>query len=229
MGLFRKTPEEIEEKRKKNFDKQERKFRELLANNPDVEKADYNRVISTAMYTPQMGVTNDFFDLPRTRDEYIKCAELFEKWCEYIFYYFDNRDTTTLSTWELSKYKIIKGIYFFIVLGKYKQAVDYTDEFFSRVEKITSFNIRRVNIGEKKVQQKAQISMADMFSTIAAYGGFAAYRDEDYKKALELFDINPNGIYRFKFNDNDVAKARFSNFNNEINVPYLIEQAKSKS
>lgn len=76
MGLFRKTPEEIEEKRKKNFEKQMRKFEELLEKTWD-ETPNASRVI----FYSNIGM---LAIKTKTKDEYQVCAPLLKEWFEFM-------------------------------------------------------------------------------------------------------------------------------------------------
>ena len=229
MGFFRKTPEEKEAKRKKNFEKYERKFEDLLKKtkekNPNISRIIFSVEIDMVVHKA------------KTREEYKRCSPLLREWLEFVIrtYKIDQSELSimecvkmgvsdtsiTLTNWNTLERNVIDAIYGTAVAEDYKGVVDLVDEFFTIRPKIINMRINRSYAGEKLVYNKEKI-----FVTLALYSGFAKYKLGDYDGALEVFNAFKGYTIPLKIEEGDYAGEVFGEFGGEIRSSTMIEKIK---
>ena len=227
MGFFRKTPEEKEAKRKKNFEKYERKFKDLLKKtkekNPNISRVIFSVEIDMVVHKA------------KTLEEYKRCSPLLREWLEFVIrtYKIDQSELSimecvkmgvsdtsiTLTNWNTLERNVIDAIYGTAVAEDYKGVVDLVDEFFTIRPKIINMRINRSYAGEKLVYNKEKI-----FVTLALYSGFAKYKLGDYDGALEVFNAFKGYTIPLKIEEGDYAGEVFGEFGGEIRSSTLIEK-----
>lgn len=230
MGFFRKTPEEKEAKRKKNFEKYERKLTDLLKNtkekNPNISRVIFSVEIDMAVHKA------------KTLEEYKRCSPLLREWLEFVVrtYKIDQSELSimecvkmgvsdtsiTLTNWNTLERNVIDAIYGTAVAEDYKGVVELVDEFFTIRPKIINMRINRSYAGEKLVYNKEKI-----FVTLALYSGFAKYKLGDYDGALEVFNAFKDYTVPLKIEEGDYAGEVFGEFGGEIRSSTLIEKIES--
>lgn len=230
MGFFRKTPEEKEAKRKKNFEKYERKFKDLLKKtkekNPNITRVIFSVEIDMVVHKA------------KTREEYKRCSPLLREWLEFVIriYKIDQSELSimecvkmgvsdtsiTLTNWNTLERNVIDAIYGTAVAEDYKGVVELVDEFFTIRPKIINMRINRSYVGEKLVYNKEKI-----FVTLALYSGFAKYKLGDYDGALEVFNAFKDYRVPLEIEEGDYAGEVFGEFGGEIRSSTLIEKIES--
>ncbi|MEE0940134.1 hypothetical protein [Methanobrevibacter sp.] len=230
MGFFRKTPEEKEAKRKKNFEKYERKLTDLLKNtkekNPNISRVIFSVEIDMAVHKA------------KTLEEYKRCSPLLREWLEFVVrtYKIDQSELSimecvkmgvsdtsiTLTNWNTLERNVIDAIYGTAVAEDYKGVVELVDEFFTIRPKIINMRINRSYAGEKLVYNKEKI-----FVTLALYSGFAKYKLGDYDGALEVFNAFKGYTVPLKIEEGDYAGEVFGEYDNEIRSSTMIEKIES--
>ena len=229
MGFFRKTPEEKEAKRKKNFEKYERKFKDLLKKtkekNPNITRVIFSVEIDMVVHKA------------KTLEEYKRCSPLLREWLEFVVrtYKIDQSELSimecvkmgvsdtsiTLTNWNTLERNVIDAIYGTAVAEDYKGVVELVDEFFTIRPKIINMRINRSYAGEKLVYNKEKI-----FVTLALYSGFAKYKLGDYDGALEVFNAFKGYTVPLKIEEGDYAGEVFGEFGGEIRSSTMIEKIK---
>ena len=229
MGFFRKTPEEKEAKRKKNFEKYERKFKDLLKKtkekNPNISRVIFSVEIDMVVHKA------------KTLEEYKRCSPLLREWLEFMIrtYKIDQSELSimecvkmgvsdtsiTLTNWNTLERNVIDAIYGTAVAEDYKGVVELVDEFFTIRPKIINMRINRSYAGEKLVYNKEKI-----FVTLALYSGFAKYKLGDYDGALEVFNAFKGYTVPLKIEEGDYAGEVFGEFGGEIRSSTMIEKIK---
>lgn len=229
MGFFRKTPEEKEAKRKKNFEKYERKFKDLLKKtkekNPNITRVIFSVEIDMVVHKA------------KTLEEYKRCSPLLREWLEFMIrtYKIDQSELSimecvkmgvsdtsiTLTNWNTLERNVIDAIYGTAVAEDYKGVVELVDEFFTIRPKIINMRINRSYAGEKLVYNKEKI-----FVTLALYSGFAKYKLGDYDGALEVFNAFKGYTVPLKIEEGDYAGEVFGEFGGEIRSSTMIEKIK---
>lgn len=229
MGFFRKTPEEKEAKRKKNFEKYERKLTDLLKKtkekNPNISRVIFSVEIDMVVHKA------------KTQEEYKRCSPLLREWLEFVIrtYKIDQSELSimecvkmgvsdtsiTLTNWNTLERNVIDAIYGTAVAEDYKGVVDLVDEFFTIRPKIINMRINRSYAGEKLVYNKEKI-----FVTLALYSGFAKYKLGDYDGALEVFNAFKGYTIPLKIEEGDYAGEVFGEFGGEIRSSTMIEKIK---
>ena len=227
MGFFRKTPEEKEEKRKKNFEKYERKFKDLLKKtkekNPNITRVIFSVEIDMVVHKA------------KTLEEYKRCSPLLREWLEFVVrtYKIDQSELSimecvkmgvsdtsiTLTNWNTLERNVIDAIYGTAVAEDYKGVVELVDEFFTIRPKIINMRINRSYVGEKLVYNKEKI-----FVTLALYSGFAKYKLGDYDGALEVFNAFKDYRVPLEIEEGDYAGEVFGEFGGEIRSSTMIEK-----
>ena len=230
MGFFRKTPEEKEAKRKKNFEKYERKFKDLLKKtkekNPNISRVIFSVEIDMVVHKA------------KTLEEYKRCSPLLREWLEFMIrtYKIDQSELSimecvkmgvsdtsiTLTNWNTLERNVIDAIYGTAVAEDYKGVVELVDEFFTIRPKIINMRINRSYAGEKLVYNKEKI-----FVTLALYSGFAKYKLGDYDGALEVFNAFKGYTVPLKIEEGDYAGEVFGEYDNEIRSSTMIEKIES--
>ena len=230
MGFFRKTPEEKEAKRKKNFEKYERKFKDLLKKtkekNPNISRVIFSVEIDMVVHKA------------KTLEEYKRCSPLLREWLEFVIrtYKIDQSELSimecvkmgvsdtsiTLTNWNTLERNVIDAIYGTAVAEDYKGVVELVDEFFTIRPKIINMRINRSYAGEKLVYNKEKI-----FVTLALYSGFAKYKLGDYDGALEVFNAFKGYTVPLKIEEGDYAGEVFGEYDNEIRSSTMIEKIES--
>ena len=229
MGFFRKTPEEKEAKRKKNFEKYERKLTDLLKKtkekNPNISRVIFSVEIDMVVHKA------------KTQEEYKRCSPLLREWLEFVIrtYKIDQSELSimecvkmgvsdtsiTLTNWNTLERNVIDAIYGTAVAEDYKGVVELVDEFFTIRPKIINMRINRSYAGEKLVYNKEKI-----FVTLALYSGFAKYKLGDYDGALEVFNAFKGYTIPLKIEEGDYAGEVFGEFGGEIRSSTMIEKIK---
>ena len=230
MGFFRKTPEEKEAKRKKNFEKYERKFKDLLKKtkekNPNISRVIFSVEIDMVVHKA------------KTQEEYKRCSPLLREWLEFVIrtYKIDQSELSimecvkmgvsdtsiTLTNWNTLERNVIDAIYGTAVAEDYKGVVELVDEFFTIRPKIINMRINRSYAGEKLVYNKEKI-----FVTLALYSGFAKYKLGDYDGALEVFNAFKDYRVPLGIEEGDYAGEVFGEFGGEIRSSTMIEKIES--
>lgn len=230
MGFFRKTPEEKEAKRKKNFEKYERKFKDLLK-----KTKEKNPNITKTIFTINIEM---IVNKAKTLEEYKRCSPLLREWLEFMIrtYKIDQSELSimecvkmgvsdtsiTLTNWNTLERNVIDAIYGTAVAEDYKGVVELVDEFFTIRPKIINMRINRSYAGEKLVYNKEKI-----FVTLALYSGFAKYKLGDYDGALEVFNAFKGYTVPLKIEEGDYAGEVFGEYDNEIRSSTMIEKIES--
>lgn len=229
MGFFRKTPEEKESKRKKNFEKYERKFKDFLKKTKE-EKPNISRII----FSVEIDMV---VNKAKTMEEYKRCSPLLREWLEFVvkIYKIDQSELSimecirmgvsdtsiTLTNWNTLERNVIDAIYGTAVAEDFKGVVELVDEFFTIRPKILNMRINRSYVGEKLVYNKEKI-----FVTLALYSGFAKYKLGDYEGALEIFNAFEDFSIPLEIDEGDYAGEVFGEFDNEIRSSTMIEKIK---
>ena len=229
MGFFRKTPEEKEAKRKKNFEKYERKLTDLLK-----KTKEKNPNISRVIFSVEIDIV---VHKAKTLEEYKRCSPLLREWLEFVIrtYKIDQSELSimecvkmgvsdtsiTLTNWNTLERNVIDAIYGTAVAEDYKGVVELVDEFFTIRPKIINMRINRSYAGEKLVYNKEKI-----FVTLALYSGFAKYKLGDYDGALEVFNAFKGYTIPLKIEEGDYAGEVFGEFGGEIRSSTMIEKIK---
>lgn len=227
MGFFRKTPEEKEAKRKKNFEKYERKLTDLLKKTKE-KKPNLTRIIFSTEIEMVVNIA-------KTEDEYKRCAPLLREWLEFVvkIYKIDQSELSfmecirmgvsdtsiTLTNWNTLERNVTDAIYGTAVAQDFKGVVELVDEFFTIRPKILNMRINRSYAGEKLVYNKEKI-----FVTLALYSGFAKYKLGDYDGALEVFNAFEDFRIPLEIYEGDYAGEVFGEFGGEIRSKTLIDK-----
>lgn len=226
MGFFRKTPEEKEAKRKKNFEKYERKLTDLLKKTKE-KKPNLTRIIFSTEIEMVVNIA-------KTEDEYKRCSPLLREWLEFVvkIYKIDQSELSfmecirmgvsdtsiTLTNWNTLERNVTDAIYGTAVAQDFKGVVELVDEFFTIRPKILNMRINRSYAGEKLVYNKEKI-----FVTLALYSGFAKYKLGDYDGALEIFNAFEDFRIPLEIDEGDYAGEVFGEFGGEIRSKTLID------
>ena len=227
MGFFRKTPEEKEAKRKKNFEKYERKLTDLLKKTKE-KKPNLTRIIFATEIEMVVNIA-------KTEGEYKRCSPLLREWLEFVvkIYKIDQSElsfmecirmgvsdtSTTLTNWNTLERNVTDAIYGTAVAQDFKGVVELVDEFFTIRPKILNMRINRSYAGEKLVYNKEKI-----FVTLALYSGFAKYKLGDYDGALEVLNAFEDFRIPLEIDEGDYAGEVFGEFGGEIRSKTLIEK-----
>ena len=227
MGFFRKTPEEKEAKRKKNFEKYERKLTDLLKKTKE-KKPNLTRIIFSTEIEMVVNIA-------KTEDEYKRCSPLLREWLEFVvkIYKIDQSELSfmecirmgvsdtsiTLTNWNTLERNVTDAIYGTAVAQDFKGVVELVDEFFTIRPKILNMRINRSYAGEKLVYNKEKI-----FVTLALYSGFAKYKLGDYDGALEVLNAFEDFRIPLEIDEGDYAGEVFGEFDGEIRSKTLIEK-----
>lgn len=229
MGFFRKTPEEKEAKRKKNFDKQMGKLEDLLERSreeiPNASRIIFNSTVSMVIKKA------------KTKEEYERASKPLKEWVEFVvkIYGMDRSqmsfgetlklgasDTSMkLSEWNFLERNVLDATYGITVAGEWKSVVGLVDEFFTIRPKIMNMRINRSYAGEKLVYNKEKI-----FVSLALYSGFAKYKLGDFDGALEVFNAFQTLKIPFEIDEGDYAGEVFDEYGGEINSMTLIREIK---
>lgn len=226
MGLFRKTPQEKEEKRKKNFEKQMGKLEDLLEKSRE-EIPNATRIIFSS--TVSMVIKNAM-----TKEEYRRASRPLGEWLEFVIkvYGMDRSQMSfgetlklgasdvsiKLNDWNALERNVLDAVYGITVSGDFESVVRLVDEFFTIRPKIMNMRINRSYAGERLVYNKEKI-----FVSLALYSGFAKYKLGDLDGALEVFNAFETLRIPFEMDEGDYACAVFGEFGGEINSSDLIK------